>query len=374
MNKRLSIMVNVSNLKVGGGLQVADSICRELKNFSEHKFLVVYSKALSECAREIAKYENVETVEYEFPVDIWMIYSGRCDFMDKLVSEKGIDVVLTVFGPSIWKPMVPHISGFAYPHLVLPESPYWQLIPKYKLLLLKFRLFLKKLSFAKCSDNYFTENPFISERLNGLFPQKRVETITNNANQVFYHPEKWERNLKLSHFDGLTMLTVSANYPHKNIAIIIPTCHYLEERYPELSFRFVLTIDKEDLKGVDACALRHIVFLGPVKVQQVPYLYEQSDVMFLPTLLECFSASYSEAMVMHKPILTTNLNFAKGLCGDAALYYDALSPRALGEAIVRLCTNVDFRKELVTKGIEQEKRFDTFEQRARKLIKYIETL
>ena len=374
MNKGLHIMVNASNLKVGGGLQVADSICRELFKYSQHRFLVVYNRALSECARDISKYKNVETVEYEVPVDLRVVYTGRCEFMDRLVCDRKIDVVLTVFGPSIWKPRVAHLSGFAYPHLVLPESPYWQLMPKYKLLLLKFRLYFKKLSFAKCSDNYFTENPFVTERLKVLFTRKRVETITNNANQIFYHPELWDKNVKLPKFDGLTMLTVSANYPHKNLPIIIPACHYLEKKYPELNFRFVLTINKEDLKGMDSCASRHVIFLGPVNVQQVPYLYEQSDVMLLPTLLECFSASFAEAMVMHKPILTTNLNFARGLCGDAALYFDAISPEALSEAIVRLSANRDFCKELAERGVEQVKKYDSFEERTKKLIKYVETL
>lgn len=372
--KSLHIMINASNLKVGGGLQVADSVCRELYKYQQHNFTVVYDKALADCADAIAQYENVEAVEYETPVDLKTVLTGRDKFLDTLVKDKKIDAVLTVFGPSRWRPKVPHLCGFALSHLVLPESPYWKQLPFKKLLLLKIKLNIIKYSFDKCADNYFTENPFISEGLQKLFPHKKVFTVTNNANQVFQKPELWDRSIKLQEFDGITMLTVAANYPHKNLPIIVSVSHYLEEKYPDLKFRFVLTIREQELPDADECVKRHILFLGPVKIEQVPYLYEQSDIMFLPTLLECFSASYAEAMVMKKPILTTDLVFARGLCGDAAFYYDAVSPSALGDAIVRLSDEPAFREHLVANGLKQLQHFDTFEQRAEKLIKLVEGL
>ena len=367
-------MINASNLKVGGGLQVADSVCRELYKYPQHRFTVVYDKALTDCAKAIEQYDNVETVEFSTPINTWTVLVGRCKFLDKLVAEKGVDAVLTIFGPSRWQPKVPHLSGFAYSHLLLPESPYWKQMPIKKLLLSKWRIFIKKCSFAKCADNYFTENPFITERLQKMFPCKKVFTVTNNANQIFQKPDLWDRNIKLHSFDGVTMLTVAANYPHKNLPIIVPVCHFLEEHYPDLKFRFVLTISEGDLSEADECAKRHIVFLGSVKIEQVPYLYEQSDIMFLPTLLECFSASYAEAMIMKKPVLTTDVVFARGLCGDAALYYDAVSPSALGEAIVQLALDRALRNTLITNGLKQLQCYDTFEQRAQKLIGLVENL
>lgn len=38
----------------------------------------------------------------------------------------------------------------------------------------------------------------------------------------------------------------------------------------------------------------------------------------MPSLLECFTATYPEAMRMERPIVTTDLAFAQGLCGEAA--------------------------------------------------------
>ena len=42
----MHILINASNLKAGGALQVADSLCGLLGEFPEHEFVVVLSRAL----------------------------------------------------------------------------------------------------------------------------------------------------------------------------------------------------------------------------------------------------------------------------------------------------------------------------------------
>lgn len=370
----MNILINASNLKAGGGLQVADSICHELYNYPQHHFFVVYYKALNKCATVVSNNDNVDAIEYETPVDVKIVLTGRCKFLDDLVMKHKIDAVLTIFGPSMWKPRVPHLSGFAQGHIVLPDSPFWGMLTFKKRVALWIKLKFIEFSLNKSSDYYYTENPMITKRLQKKFPRKKIYTVTNNANQVFLKPDQWDCSIVLPEFDGITMLTVTANYPHKNLSIIIPTCHYIEEHCPELNFRFVLTVNEKDMPSVDDCARKHIVFLGPVKIDQVPYLYKQSDIMFLPTLLECFSASYAEAMLMQVPIVTTDLAFARGLCGDAAIYYDATSFEELGKAIVRLSIDNKLKEQLVTAGVKQLLMFDTSELRANKLITIVESI
>ena len=52
--------------------------------------------------------------------------------------------------------------------------------------------------------------------------------------------------------------------------------------------------------------------------------------MILPTLLESFSATYIEAMFHGKTILTSDLDFARDVCGEAAFYFDPLNPQSIG--------------------------------------------
>ena len=368
----MKVLINTSNLKVGGGVQVADSICRELYKYTQHTFVIVASDALKGCANDIKKYPNIKVVCYNLPSSILSAISGNDFFLDTLVSKENIDVVLTVFGPSRWVPKCLHISGFARSQLVLNDSPYWLTLS----LLRRIKAYSRKLVmmylFRKSTSVFYTENSYISAKLKRLFPKSRVYTVTNNYNQVFDKPDLWNYSIKLPEFGGLTLLTISANYPHKNLSIILPTIHYLKKYYPSFKFRFVLTISSEQFLPISNEEKEHIVFLGPVNINQCPYLYKQSDIMFLPTLLECFSASYAEAMKMKLPILTTDLNFAKSLCANAAFYYDAVSPKSLAEAIYKLGNDKCLLNDLIQKGTEQLLTFDNCEKRVEKLLNILQ--
>ena len=71
---------------------------------------------------------------------------------------------------------------------------------------------------------------------------------------------------------------------------------------------------------------------------------------------------------MKKPIITTDLEFARGLCGDCAIYYDALSAEDAAEKIYLLASNVDKQNELISKGLLQLKKFDSYKDRSHKTI------
>ena len=369
----MKILVNASNLKKGGGLQVADSVCGCLKQFTRHRFVVVLSRGLEGTAERIEGYPNVKVVRYDLPKTVGRVLTWRDKFLDRLAEEEGIEAVLTIFGPSLWRPRVLHVSGFARAQCLLLDSPYYKRMKRREFLKSEMERMVLTWAFRRCADVYFSENEFISERLRKILHGKKVYTVTNYYNQVFDEKDRWSREITLPPFEGTTLLTISANYPHKNLPIIVPTIRYLRERHPGFRFRFVLTVTREQFGEVDDESAGNVVFLGGVPLTECPNLYEQCDIVFSPTLLECFSAVYPEAMRMGKPIITTDLGFSHSLCGEAALYYDALSPEAFGKAIYRLACDKDLRDDLIRKGETQLKHYDNYEERARKLIGIVET-
>jgi len=72
--------------------------------------------------------------------------------------------------------------------------------------------------------------------------------------------------------------------------------------------------------------------------------------MFLPTFLESFSGTYLEAMHFGLPILTSDLDFAHAVCGDAAIYFDPWNAASIKDAILKLRNNPELSQELVAKG------------------------
>ena len=147
----------------------------------------------------------------------------------------------------------------------------------------------------------------------------------------------------------------------------------LSEKYPKVQVRFVLTFTENEMP-VPHDVRDSFVFIGRVNVAECPSLYEQCDMMFMPSLLECFTACYPEAMRMEKPIVTTDMAFAKGLCGNAACYYSAVDSVAAAEAIYKVATNKDYARQLIENGKKQLKTFYNYSQRAEKLISILEKI
>ena len=114
-----------------------------------------------------------------------------------------------------------------------------------------------------------------------------------------------------------------------------------------------------------------MTFLGKVKIEDCPSLYNNCDFMFLPTLLECFSASYCEAMKMELPILTSDLDFARGICDKAAVYFDPTSVESIAECFINLSSDLNKQNDLVINGKNRLLSLDNFSQRAKKYIKIL---
>lgn len=60
----MNFLINCTNLKVGGGLQVADSICCSLNKYPQHWFVVVLSSFLADTGERIKDHENVVLYQY----------------------------------------------------------------------------------------------------------------------------------------------------------------------------------------------------------------------------------------------------------------------------------------------------------------------
>lgn len=362
----MNILINASNLKQGGGVQVAQSLVAQAERFSQHHFIVV----LSDYVRELTLItsDNVSINRYTIRNTLSSLLFGRDAYLDNLVKESNVDVVLTVFGPSRWKPRVPHLCGFARAQLVLTDSPYYQQITFKDKLIYKAWIWL----FKQCATEFYTENAYISDMLPKLLGDIKVYTVSNYYNQVFDMPNTWQVH-PLPAFEGTTCLSVSSFYPHKNFSILVEAAQILEQEHPDFQFRFVLTF-VDGLISVPENLRKHFVFIGKVEVNECPDLYRQTDVMVMPTLMECFTATYPEAMRMDVPIVTTDLEFARGLCEDAACYYSAMNAKSCADAIYHVAVNKDYAAQLVVNGKEQLKKFDNYEQRADKLIGILEEI
>lgn len=357
---------------VGGAIAVTDSICSYLNTFKQHDFVVVLSPFCEHIGPKIKDYPNVKIVNYHCRFSLSLLLFQRDKFLDQLVEKEKIDAVFTVWEP-YWNARCPHLAGFAQPDIIYTNSPYFSIMPIKLKIVNRLKNIIKMWCIKKSTSHIYTENPEVSERLQKLMPNAKVYTVTSYYHQVYDSPNKWV-NRPLPKFQGTTLLSIAAPYPHKNLPISVDVAKILRRRHPDFKFRFILTLKPEELKGYDDSLEENFVFIGRVKIEECPSLYVQSDIMWMPTLLECFSGTYAEAMRMKKPIITTDMGFARGTCGEAANYYSPLSAQEAADSIYNVATNQDLYNSMINKGIEQLKTFNNSEERASLLIKHLEDI
>jgi glycosyltransferase involved in cell wall biosynthesis len=234
-------------------------------------------------------------------------------------------------------------------------------------------LFLKryvKRHYLQYADEYVVETSAARDALGNVVnvSPDRIHVIANAIAPQFssVSPPKFDLSP-----NPLEVLAIAAPYAHKNLEIIPEVLRELSQRTArQFIFRLTLPSDHpltlrifkraKDL-NVDSLIRND----GPVTFKQLPEAFIRCGIVFHPSLLETFSATYLEAMAMGRPILASDLPFAREVCGDAALYFSPMSPTDAAMKLIALVTDHSLPTKLVDEGYRRVKAFPNSIQRFR---------
>lgn len=373
MSNLNKLLINASTLKGTGVCQVALSFIHECLRYKDIEFFVFLSQTMSEKIDTTCFGNNF----HFYHITHHPIY-GLKGFkekirMKKIEKEIHPDCVFSVFGPSCWKPQSPHLMGYAYPHYVYPDSPLFNLMSikeKFSRGVLKL---LHKFFLKNDGKYYVCETEDVSNRLSHFLNVDAINifTVSNGYNHYFKAFSRSNFKPLLPHKDNNEhrFLLLCSPYQHKNIAVLNQVIEKLVENNYPYSIRFIVTISNDDYYRIFTKKSRAFIYnVGVLHPSQCPQIYYESDYLLSPTLLECFSANYPEAMFMRKPILTSDLPFATTVCGDAALYFDPLNSSDIVSKIINVISNQELKEFLIKKGLDRLSVFSSAEERADKYI------
>lgn len=363
--KQMNLIINTSNIAIGGGLQVSKSLLEELKGFNDNVYHVFLSPKLKQEIRGHVFSENF--IFYDIPISPSGLFDRRRVVKQLNKLEEGIkpDIVFTVFGPSYWKPRALHLCGFADGWCYTPYSIAFKRLTFFEYLKAKLLIKYKNYYIKKTATFLVVETQIAKNNISKFlsFPSDKIFVVGNTYSNIY---NEYQTKPKSNNHKEFKLLTLSSYYKHKNLAVIKEVAEILNNQF-NLNVKFYLTINNSQyLKyfGLE----KNIINLGPQLVEDCPKLYDSVDAMFLPTLLETFTASYPEAMKMARPILTSNLDFAKSICNDAALYFDPLNSLDIAVKIKTLIMDPILYKELVQKGKIRLQNFETSKSRTHKYL------
>lgn len=357
------ILINVSNLNAGGGLQVALSFINETindKKNNDYELAFALSKGVfSELSSHVI--DKINFVLFETSPTKVMSFNERAR-LDKMVLDFSPDIVFSIFGPTYWKPKnTLHFVGFAQAWLLFANRRIYGRLSKKaaikRVLLNIFQLY----SFNKHADYIVSESSAVARaaqkklKLNG----DKSFVVSNTASSYFFEKEHSVdvlNKLPAKDPNSFYFLLLASAYPHKNIEVIKRLLALTPDNYI-----FIITT-QDEFYHCHFSNTHRVLNVGFVKNKECPALYKYSDAVFLPTLLECFSANYPEAFAMNKPVFTSDLDFAVGICQDAAFYFDPYCAKSIANSL-KLIENESLVIKKTSKGRERLKDFLTAKNR-----------
>jgi len=140
------------------------------------------------------------------------------------------------------------------------------------------------------------------------------------------------------------VLFVSAFYFYKYPDLLIEGFARMRSKTSKKNYKLVLVgkvpdiaFEKQLHQQVYTLGLENeVLFLGHVPRSHLAVLYQQAAAFVFPTVMETFGFPFVEAMASGTPVICADTEFARELCGEAALYFPAGDSHALAQMLEKV--------------------------------------
>nr|WP_320161271.1 glycosyltransferase family 4 protein [uncultured Methanoregula sp.] len=188
---------------------------------------------------------------------------------------------------------------------------------------------------------------------------RKISVIHNGVDTTLFTPEPSEK-----HSDKKQILWVGRFVAGKGVEYLIEAFFQVLKKRPGTHLVLV-GVGPEKPAIEDRIRKLHlqssVTFIDYLNNEELPGVYQDSDVFVLPSLMEGVPRTILEAMACGVPIVTTNLPHLVGIIDDAGLVVPPKEPALLSNAILTILDNAPFAEKMGERGrrrIEQEYSWD----------------
>lgn len=355
--KRSRIVVLAHALRSAGGLSVGQNMIAALGRVApRHHYLVTIPSGVGyeEICDELERCDRLAYGHDKGLAGRWLFENRD---LPRAVNAFRPDVLLALGNRGLLRPPCPQAILCHEPHFFYPPRHYGhESLLRRSLILYHKRYFARQLRNTRL---LLCQTSAAEKRLRETFSYRGKTAICPNAVSEFTvagdvdvrMPEPLE-----PYADRFRLFYLTRFYAHKNLEILVELFRRFAAELKNVVV--VITVDADQhphaagfLAAIDRYGLNdHIVNVGPLPQSSLAGYFRNCQALFMPTLLESFSGTYLEAMHFGLPILTSDLDFARAVCDDAALYADPWNVNAMKEGILELMNNPELGRRLVEKA------------------------
>jgi len=278
-------------------------------------------------------------------------------------------LVYTMAGPSYVKFNVKHIMGLSNPYITHGSFKVYLLQRnKIKFIKMLFNVIYQFLHSLTGDYYVFQTNYARSSYLKRSFKNANDAVVISNAfdmNLPVLKENNFIENKKT------VIFCPGAPYIHKGIQFI-PNIALELSKIAYNDFEFIITIPEgEFLDELNTLAKELSVSIkiknvGLISYSEVSDIYQISNIVFVPSFLETFSATYLEAIMFEKPLIVNDLDFAKDICDNNANFVDCNNFKLTAEVIHGLINNPLSKAELIERKENMLNKY--FDQKTRSML------
>lgn len=374
----VNILLDCSAIKEGGGVQLALNfldLLREDPPAGYSVYTLVPEGGLLHEAVTKRSLPNVISCPQSYVRRFLFEYVK----LQEILATRDIKAIYTFFGAGLPHPeSVTSIVTVAYPIICYPESPYWKLVDWPSWVGNQLRNWIRRRR-LRDADRILVETEVMSARLQrhvGI-DAARVRLLPPAVSEYVHARSEASPNQAPK-----TFLFVSGTAFHKNLWRLYAVAQRLRALGAKpAGIRLLLTVARGDYiaslreRSVDLSILDdYFEFLGGLHPSQLMSAYERADYLVSLSDLESYSNNYMEAWKVGIPIIASDRDFARSICGGSALYVEPHDPDAVADAILRCATNTDMAAKLVSVGKAKIGALPTTKDRFRRIFSYIDNL
>lgn len=355
-------VLNMLGFTSGGGLAVGLNMLTQLGEVAPNEsFLVLLPNVPAYDNVELAANVSKRVFDVSSAKQLGRLWIDHV-MIPECCRRFGANVLFSMsnFGP--YRVPCAHVVGVHLGYLAYPQWPIWSRLSARDRIFLRAQTLYFAITAAH-ADRICVLTETVRERMARAFSltNDRITVVPNASAPEFdvSAPDDPRVSEMIENHPAKVRLCYPAlGYPHKNHEVLPEVIRILRGRIDIDEVVILVTIDAGDsanarkfISMVESQRLRsHIVNLGHLERPGVSTVYRHSQALLMPTLLESFSLSYLEAMRFGVPILTSEYDFAREVCGDAALYFDPLDPESIARAIARVIQEPNLGAELRERG------------------------
>lgn len=373
------ILLNTTTLNKGGALQTSLNFIQQLlRDPGEFTWRLALARKLA---------DELRLAGTELPADAVVFETSPAKSraarrqLRTLADEWQPDAVLTFSGPAYVKFAQRHLLGFSDGWVTHAGRDAYRSLKTVGQRIKFWLLCQYKKHWVKAADRWITQTEVARQGLHRRvnLPLEKISVISNTCGQR-YHEAAAAAQPFPNPAAKVRFFSFAAPYDHKNLKILPAIAAAFRKQEPDWPFEIVVTLPhgseweelRQQAERLDVS--QQLVNLDQVPVINGPSVYRSCDLLLLPTLLETFSGTYPEAMAMGLPIVTSDLDFARDTCRDAALYYSPHDAAAAARELQRLLRDRDLWETLIAAGKQRLRDFPTPVERKELYFQEIRTL